>query len=210
MKKQFDTAQEEFWSSSFGDQYISRNSAPQLIASSLSLYAGIIKSLKDISSIMEFGANIGLNLLALKQLLPQAELSALEINQKAVNILKKIPNLKVYHTSLLTFKVDYQRELVFTRGVLIHLSPTHLAVAYKAMYETSSRYICIAEYYNPSPVTIPYRGHEDKLFKRDFAGEMLDLYPDLRLIDYGFVYHRDPNFPQDDVTWFLLEKTKEQ
>ena len=51
-----------------------------------------------------------------------------------------------------------------------------------------------------------YRGHEGKLFKRDFAGELLDKYPDLKLIDYGFVYHRDTNFPQDDCTWFLLEK----
>jgi spore coat polysaccharide biosynthesis protein SpsF len=26
------------------------------------------------------------------------------------------------------------------------------------------------------------------------------------LIDYGFVYHRDTAHPQDDITWFLLEK----
>jgi spore coat polysaccharide biosynthesis protein SpsF len=55
-------------------------------------------------------------------------------------------------------------------------------------------------------VSIPYRGHEDRLFKRDFAGELLSRFGDLRLIDYGFVYHRDPKFPQDDITWFLLEK----
>ena len=24
--------------------------------------------------------------------------------------------------------------------------------------------------------------------------------------DYGFVYRNDPLFPQDDLTWFLLEK----
>jgi spore coat polysaccharide biosynthesis protein SpsF len=28
------------------------------------------------------------------------------------------------------------------------------------------------------------------------------------LVDYGFAYHRDPNFPQDDITWFLLEKRR--
>ena len=53
---------------------------------------------------------------------------------------------------------------------------------------------------------IDYRGHTDKLFKRDFAGELLDRHKDLRLMDYGFVYHGDPKFPQDDITWFLLEK----
>ena len=28
----------------------------------------------------------------------------------------------------------------------------------------------------------------------------------LKLIDYGFVYHKDPLYPLDDITWFLLEK----
>ena len=66
-----------------------------------------------------------------------------------------------------------------------------LTDVYKKLYTVSTRYILVAEYYNPSPVSINYRGHSDKLFKRDFAGEMLDTFPDLRLVDYGFAYHRD-------------------
>jgi spore coat polysaccharide biosynthesis protein SpsF len=46
------------------------------------------------------------------------------------------------------------------------------------------------------------------LFKRDFAGELLDRFSDLRLIDYGFVYRRDTHFPLDDISWFLFEKTQ--
>ena len=34
----------------------------------------------------------------------------------------------------------------------------------------------------------------------------MDKYDDLQLIDYGFAYHRDNNFYQDDITWFLLKK----
>ena len=64
----------------------------------------------------------------------------------------------------------------------------------------------VCEYYNPSPTSISYRGHTDRLYKRDFAGEMLDIYSDLRLVDYGFSYHRDSAFPQDDISWFLMEK----
>jgi spore coat polysaccharide biosynthesis protein SpsF len=64
----------------------------------------------------------------------------------------------------------------------------------------------VAEYYDPKPVTLKYRGHDNKMFKRDFAGELLDKYQDLRLLDYGFCYHRDPSFPQDDISWFLMEK----
>ncbi len=33
----------------------------------------------------------------------------------------------------------------------------------------------------------------------------MDTYG-LRLVDYGFVYRRDPNWPQDNINWFLLEK----
>jgi len=63
----------------------------------------------------------------------------------------------------------------------------------------------VCEYYNPSPVSVPYRGHQDRLFKRDFAGDLIEGYG-LKLVDYGFIYKRDTWAPQDDVTWFLLEK----
>ena len=71
----------------------------------------------------------------------------------------------------------------------------------------STEYILICEYYNSTHVSIDCRGQSDRLVKRDFAGEMLDLYSNLKLKDYGFVYHRDVNLPLEDITWFLLEKT---
>jgi spore coat polysaccharide biosynthesis protein SpsF len=64
----------------------------------------------------------------------------------------------------------------------------------------------VAEYYNPTPVVVEYRGHKDKLFKRDFAGELMDKYPNLELIDFGFTYHRKGW--NDDINWFLMKKTK--
>ena len=90
--------------------------------------------------------------------------------------------------------------------MLIHIHPDHLTTVYDQLYNSSRKYILMAEYYNPSPVSVNYRGHEDRLFKRDFAGEIMDRYSDLKLIDYGFAYHRDPVWPQDDITWFLMEK----
>lgn len=80
---------------------------------------------------------------------------------------------------------------------------------YNALHQAARRYVCLVEYYNPIPMEATYRGHTGKLFERDFAGELLDKFPDLRLVDYGFVYRRDLNFPQDDPTWFLLEKSGE-
>ena len=74
------------------------------------------------------------------------------------------------------------------------------------MYQMSSKYILIAEYYSRDFREIKYRGNDNKLFKRDFCGEIMDKFKDLKIVDYGFVYYRDPNYPLDDITWFLLEK----
>ena len=79
-------------------------------------------------------------------------------------------------------------------------------MVYQKLYDSSTTFILIAEYYNPSPVAIPYRGHNDRLFKRDFAGEFLQKFKNSTLVDYGFAYRNDPAFPQDDITWFLIKK----
>ncbi|MEJ5896011.1 pseudaminic acid biosynthesis-associated methylase [Aquabacterium sp. G14] len=202
----YKTEQEQFWSGEFGDEYIGRNQGEASIASNTALFSTILKSTNSISSVIEFGANIGLNLEAIKRLIPEAQLSAIEINEKAVSQLKETKNINVYHSSILDFNPDEERDLVLIKGVLIHINPDELKNVYELLYKTSRKYICVAEYYNPSPVEVRYRGHEGKLFKRDFAGEIMDQFPDVKLIDYGFVYHRDNNFPQDDTTWFLLEK----
>ncbi len=202
----YKTEQEEFWAGEFGDEYISRNNATTLLAANNGLFSKIINRTVDVKSVIEFGSNMGLNLLAIRNLLPNVEISAVEINAKAVEELRKIGTIKIYNDSILNFTPDYHRDLVLIKGVLIHINPDKLEIVYNLLYQTSSKYICLAEYYNPTPVEIIYRGHKSKLFKRDFAGEMLDRFHDLKLVDYGFAYHRDNNFPQDDINWFLLEK----
>lgn len=201
----YKTEQENFWATEFGNAYINRNDDLQIIAGNINLFSKILTKTVGVKSVIEFGSNIGNNLKAIKALIPDSELSAIEINQKAVEILKE-QDVKIYAQSILDFEADYKRDFAFIKGVLIHINPDELQNVYEKLYNSSKKYILVAEYYNPSPVTIPYRGHSDRLFKRDFAGEMLDKYKDLKLVDYGFSYHRDNNFPQDDITWFLLEK----
>jgi len=89
---------------------------------------------------------------------------------------------------------------------LIHINPEELPRAYAQIAGATKCYAVICEYYNPTPVEIGYRGHTERLFKRDFAGEFMDAHPEFRLRDYGFAYHRDPNFPMDDFSWFLMER----
>lgn len=203
----FKTQQEEFWAGNFGNEYIKRNTGDQWIASNVALFSKILQRTIGIESCIEFGSNIGLNLKAIKLIMPRIERYAVEINEDAVKELSSvIESDKIFHQSILDFKEDLKVDLSFAKCVLIHIAPEFLEKVYEKLYETSKRYIVVCEYYNPSPVTIVYRGHENRLFKRDFCGDLLKKYPDLQLLDYGFVYHKDKNFPQDDVTWFLLEK----
>ncbi|PKN42493.1 MAG: pseudaminic acid biosynthesis-associated methylase [Deltaproteobacteria bacterium HGW-Deltaproteobacteria-18] len=202
---EYSTEQELFWSGVFGDDYILRNSSANKVVSNVVFFSKIISKIGPIKSVIEFGSNIGLNLKALRLLLPDISLSAVEINNKAVSELQNFSNITIYNTSILEKINSPKHDLSFVKGVLIHINPESLALAYENIYSSTNKYILIAEYYNPTPVEIEYRGHKGKLFKRDFAGEMLRKYPDLKIIDYGFVYHKD-TFPLDDINWFLLEK----
>lgn len=203
----FKTEQESFWAGEFGSEYIQRNRGEILLASNLAFFGRALRHAHEIKSCIEFGANIGMNLKALKLLYPTQEQHGVEINADAARELAKvIPPAHVHHLSILDFAPRRTWDLVLIKGVLIHIAPDGLPQVYDKLVAASGRYLLVAEYYNPVPVAIPYRGHNDRLFKRDFAGEILDRHPQLHLVDYGFVYHRDPQFPQDDITWFLMEK----
>jgi spore coat polysaccharide biosynthesis protein SpsF len=203
----YTTEQEKFWATEFGTQYIERNQGNQLLASNLNFFTKALSQAGIIESCIEFGANIGMNLKALKLLYPSISLKAIEINENAAKNLGDLIGVdNVYTGSILECKVESKVQLSLIKGVLIHINPSMLEKVYEQLYNSSDKYILIAEYYNPSPVSLNYRGHEDRLFKRDFAGEFLDKYNDTKLIDYGFSYRRDPAFPQDDITWFLIKK----
>lgn len=201
----FATDQENFWAGDFGDEYTRRNRGQEVVAANTALFARILSRLPKLDSVVELGANIGMNLLALRRLLPEARLAAVEINDSAAGELRRIEGVAVTVGSLFDYTPAKPADLALVKGVLIHIAPERISDAYEALYRSSARYICLAEYYNPSPVEIPYRGHGGRLFKRDFAGEMLDRYASLRVVDYGFVWRRDV-FSQDDLTWFVLEK----
>jgi spore coat polysaccharide biosynthesis protein SpsF len=207
---------EEFWKGEFGDEYAIRN--VNLVKNNEKFFEEIfIKNMPvtyiddgeiaeriiHLDSLIEFGAGTGQNIAALKTLIPRCEFVTVEINHAAAS---KIPYGSVHFGSIFDNHMIEPADLVLVKGLLIHISPEQIQKAYEVLYDNSKRYILICEYYNPTPVEVPYRGHTGKLWKRDFAGEMLDRFPGLKLVDYGFTYHRDL-YPQDDLTWFLLEKS---
>ena len=197
--------QRSFWASKFGNEYIDRNNSEELMASNLAFFSRIFQLTNTPPrDFLEFGANIGMNIKALKLLFPRSFFCGVEINAEACKYLREVSD-ETIESSIEDYIPENSYDVVFSKGVLIHIAPSNLPLVYERMYLSSRKWILLAEYYNPTPVGIDYRGHKDKLFKRDFAGEIMDKYPDLRLIDYGFSYHKG-TFPQDDISWFLLEK----
>jgi len=142
-----------------------------------------------------------MNIRALRVLLPSLETTGIEINEKATLEASAISDdVKILNGSILNHELCGTYDFVFTKGFLIHISPDELPLVYKKMADASSRYVMIAEYYNPIPVSISYRGHQNRPFKRDFAGEFLEANPEFKLVDYRVHYKKATNFSQDDIT----------
>ena len=202
----YQTEQENFWAGNFGEDYIKRNNSESLLNSKVAMWSRMLTAAHNVTSAQELGCNIGLNLVALKRLNPALRLSGYEINESAAKQAKSYGVADITLGSILdSIEHTPKADLTFTAGVLIHINPDYLDNVYQNLVNGSNRYVLVAEYYNPSPTQITYYGHQNKLFKRDFAGDLIDSYG-LKLIDYGFIYKRDNWAPQDDITWFLLEK----
>jgi pseudaminic acid biosynthesis-associated methylase len=199
--------QEEFWAGKFGEEYTIRQriEAPGLKR----FFRQALAKTERIDMVLELGANAGYNLAALRSVLGNhVYATGVEINPLAFKQLEMRADRAVLGSILERGWSDVY-DLVMTKGVLIHIAPDDLPAAYKAMVESTRRYILVAEYFAREPTPVEYRGHTAKLWRRDFAGEMLELYKgELVLLDYGFAYHRDPLLRQDSINWFLMERTK--
>jgi len=66
----YETEQERFWAGEFGSDYVKRNQGDTLLASDLHFFSQALRTTQKITSGIEFGANIGMNLKALKLLPP--------------------------------------------------------------------------------------------------------------------------------------------
>lgn len=202
----------DWWAGPDGDQYVTRNMDIELIDASRRFFMRVFKNVHHEPQpyrAIEFGANIGLNIQALRRSnwFARATFTAVEVNPNACKTLRAVADT-VFEGSMLDPEMPWGLgyEVVLTKGLLIHIHPTDLPAAYAAIYEASSRYIVLAEYFSRQRTEIEYRGQMGRLWKADFAAELLAAYPDLKLVDYGFASRLDPLLKQDDLNFWLLEK----
>ena len=122
--KKFYSDQEKFWAGDFGDSYVERNKSDKLLASNLNFFCKALNSATSIENCIEFGANVGMNIEAIKKLFPDLDFSAVEINKKASKILSNvIPKENIFETSIIDFFSNKKWDLVLIKGVLIHINP---------------------------------------------------------------------------------------
>lgn len=209
-KTAIDTEQLSHWKGKFGSDYIQRNLYDDWkLEYGKTAFQRMLKGI-DYQSVLEVGSNIGLNLIYLSAMTDESvDLFAVEPNHEAYKTLcanEAIRLKKAFNNSAFEIPIaDESMDLVFTKGVLIHISPKELKRSTDEIVRVAKRYILCAEYFSHTPEMIEYRGESNLLFKRDFGAFYLDAYPQLSCISYGFLWQHELKV-FDNLNWWLFEK----
>jgi pseudaminic acid biosynthesis-associated methylase len=199
--------QQHFWKEQYAKDYISKNDNYDL-GGGLKCWATMLQRTEKINSLLECGSNVGKNIRVLNNILPATSKSIIEISPDAYKIVTERYELhKTFNGPILESSFEKNEfDLVYTMGVLIHIHPDDLLANMQKMFQYSSRYILMGEYFNRTPVMIEYHGEKDRLFKSDFGKLFLENFP-VKLVDYGFLWgHLYDNAGFDDITYWLFEK----
>jgi pseudaminic acid biosynthesis-associated methylase len=192
---------EGLWSGGFGNDYVDRNTT---FDHRRSFWQEFITT-HACDRVLEVGCNVGGNLQWISSGHTPATFGV-DINAESLRRLRsRVPSAAGTLTAArsLPFR-DAAFDLVFTMGVLIHQPDTTLGTVMAEMVRCSKRWVLCGEYFSPETMQVPYRGQEGALFKRDYGRLFSELFPDLRLLQSGFL-GRDTGW--DDVTWWLLART---
>jgi pseudaminic acid biosynthesis-associated methylase len=208
------TFQEETWSGEFGKEYTDRNTfdIEQLNALYIKNYGVSRKQMnlefigyfnRDIK-ILEVGTNSG-NQIALLQKMGFKNLYGIEINEHAVELARKrLQGINIIQGSAfdIPFKDDFF-DIVFTAGVLIHISNDEVNKVISEMYRCSKNFIWGFEYFSNDAKEVSYRGNTNLLWKADFSGIFRKSFPNLKLLkETKYKYLDNDNID----AMYLLEK----
>ena len=193
---------EDLWAGEFGDEYIARN-----------IEAGVgrdrfwtaLLARYPVASVLEVGCNVGANLQWLVRLVDSAHVHGVDVNEQALTILRRrLPGVHavISPARSLPFE-DRSMDLAFTSGVLIHQPDSALRGVMSEVVRVARTFVLAVEYHADETVEVPYRGQSGALFKRDYAGLYQSYFPQLELLEGGFLA-RDEGW--DDATWCLFRK----
>ena len=198
----------EVWKGDFGNAYVERCRPDDARLRQLTIaWANLLKRVSSDPprSILEVGANVGANLVALGRV-TEAQLWGLEPNENARNALNNVlPKDRIIDGSAENIPLpDQAVDMVFTSGVLIHIHPESLLRACSEIVRCARKYVICIEYFSDEPEMKRYRGQDEILFKRDFGSFYLDHFPDLKVIDCGFNWRRTTGI--GNATWWIMRR----
>ncbi len=187
----------EFWAGEFGTAYTARNRVDW--RARIPFWDKIIQK-TGARSVYEIGCNAGWNLSAIKHSIHGYGIHAIgeDINEKALEQAKRA-GLNVGPVT--PYEIENAIELVFTSGVLIHISPDHLKIEMGRIVKASCDYVLAVEYEAEEETEVEYRGHAGKLWKRNYGAIYESM--GLNLVDRMELSKSD-GF--DDCTAWLLRK----
>ena len=202
------TEQMKKWDGKFGKEYTSRNISTRewYTTSRSELNKLFLDKLDKNIRILEVGCNIGNQLISLQKM-GFKSLYGIELQQEAVELSKnKSKNINIICGS--AFDIPFRDgffDLVFTSGLLIHISPDNINSVLSEIYRCSNKFIWGLEFYANKYTEIIYRNEPNLLWKADFAGLYLDAFSDLRL-----VRRKELTYPDSDNVdvMFLLKKVR--
>jgi len=209
------TKQMQEWGSAFGREYTDRNASDvdqmELLykerfgLARTEINQQFFSDLDPSMRILEVGCNIGNQLICLQRM-GFRNLYGIEIQSYAVEIAKgRTQDINIITGSAfdIPFK-DCFFDLVFTSGVLIHIKPADLPKVITEIHRCTNKYIWGMEYYADTVTEVNYRGHEELLWKDNFARRYLDLFPNM-----GIVKEKHFSYPDSDNedTMYLLSKS---
>lgn len=205
------TKQLELWRSEFGVRYAERNRNRITTDGQRRLMRDWGRILAHAvtpppQSVLEVGCNVGRNLLALKQFVP--EICGVEPNREAIRIAKgqaQLADVRIDECDGFSLPYgDSSVDLVLTSGVLIHVAPEDLGRIVDEILRVARHYVVCIEYFSHEPMSVTYHDRNDVLFKRDFGQFYLQRDGSLRVLDYGFLWQ--PLDSSDNSNWWLLAK----
>jgi pseudaminic acid biosynthesis-associated methylase len=210
------TSQVKQWDGEFGREYTDRNPSSAVEMDALyqkqygvtrtALNARFLAEVPKDARILEVGCNIGNQLVILRNM-GYKDLNGIDVQEYALQKARsRIPNGKFEQASALGIPFpDESFDLVFTSVVLIHIAPNDLAKALGEIHRCARHYIWGIEYYAPEITTVQYRGHENLLWKADYAKLYLQAFQDLELTKTEQIFYTDT--PNED-RMFLLKKKR--
>lgn len=209
-----ETAQTQVWQGEFGRAYTDRNTLDVEGINALwfanygitrrEINQVFLQGIRKDASFLEVGCNVGNQLLQLHEL-GYTNLSGIELQSYAVEIAKsRLGDVAIRQGSALSLPYENDCfDVVFTSGVLIHIAPADLPRAMAEIHRCAKSYIWGAEYYAPDVTSVNYRGHEQLLWKMDYARRYLECFKDLELVlEQHLPYLENQNVD----TVFLLRK----